>query len=216
MGKISIKNLDNEKITVIEYFNCSNQGDTNCKELTRTFKNTASRTSTTLNGDTFYKLPEVQSWYFQNGTQQGYFINNADDEEVEQIKNLIIITSPEWIKNIVNQYGVKTCLGNDSSNEKITSHTVNRTDEAVKITIEGKGNKNFSCEAVIDFNKATKLRFLDLKILGEDSQTPIESQISTNDSSSKQEIKAPSETVTPSTKQFPTSTEKTMTYNSSR
>lgn len=217
MGKISIKNLDNEKITTIEYFNCSNQWDTNCKELNRTFKNTASKTSTNLNGDIFYKLPEVQSWYFQNGTQQGYFINNADDEEVEKIKNQMIITSPEWIKSTVNQYGVKTCLGSDASNEKVASHTVSRTTEEVKVTIEGKGNKNFSCEALIDFSKPTKLKFLDIKILEESSQNnTTETSVPNADSTPKKEATTLSEPITPSTKQFPISMEKTMTYNSSR
>lgn len=170
-GEISIKNLDNEKITKISYFLCTNQGDTNCKALRRTFESTAAKKSTTLNGDTFFKLPEVQSWYFQNGTWRGYFINNADDEEVEKIKNLISITSPEWIKETVNQYGVKACLGNDATTEKVTSHSVNKDAKGLNILIEWKWPKNFSCKVSIDFTKPTKLKLLDLKIndLGENS-----------------------------------------------
>ncbi len=113
-GEISMKNLDNEKVTTIKYFSCENYGDNNCKELTRTFSNTAVKAVTTLNGDSFYKLPEVQSWYFQNGNWRGYFINDSADEEVEKIKNLITIANSELIKEIVNQYGVKTCLGADA------------------------------------------------------------------------------------------------------
>ena len=65
-GKIEVKNLENDKVTKIEFFTCTNGGDTNCKELTRTFKDTSAQVSTTSNGDTFYKLGEVKTWYFQN------------------------------------------------------------------------------------------------------------------------------------------------------
>lgn len=214
-GEISIKNLDNEKITKISYFSCSNQGDTNCKSLTRTFESTAAKKSTTLNGDTFFKLPEVQSWYFQNGTWRGYFINNADDEEVEKIKNLITITNPEWIKETVNQYGIKTCLGNDATTEKVTSHTVNKNAEGLNISIEWKWPKSFNCKASVDFTKPTKLKLIDLKIndLGENT---LSTQTVETSKEKKEEIIATSSTITPSNKQFPVSSEKTMSYNSSR
>lgn len=215
-GEISIKNLDNEKITKISYFPCTNQGDSNCKEMARTFWNTASKKITTLNGDTFYRLSEVQSWYFQNGTWRGYFINNADDEEVEKIKNLIVITSPEWIKETVQQYGVKTCLGNDATTEKITSHSINKNDDGLKITMEGKWAKNFTCEASIDFTKPTRLKFLDLKI-SDSEDTANTSALETPETKiEKQEATTSNTPITPSTKQFPISSEKTMTYNSSR
>jgi ankyrin repeat protein len=60
------KKSENEKITKIDFFNCSDSGDTNCKQLTKTFDANATKKITTLNGDTYYKLPDVKSWYFQN------------------------------------------------------------------------------------------------------------------------------------------------------
>lgn len=67
----------------------------------------------------------------------------------------------------------------------------------------------------IDFTKPTKLKLLDLKIndLGENplSTQPIEAP-----KEKKEETLTTSSTITPSNKQFPVNSEKTMSYNSSR
>lgn len=190
---------------------------------------------TTLNGDTFYKLPEEKTRFFQNGNRRGYFINNAEDEEVEKLKNLIIIANAELIKNVVNQYGVKTCLGADATTESITNHTATKTSDGLKITMEGKGEKTFTCEAMLDLSKPTKLKFLDLKVK-ETAQTaePTETGSKNNEpTTSKSETKVepkkeePTNTsketsnanklpTTPNVKQFPVNLEKTMSLSSSR
>lgn len=117
-----------------------------------------------MNGDTFFKLPEVKSWYFQNGNWRGYFINDAEESEVERIKNQILIPNAEIIKDIVSRYGVKTCLGNNQGTSVISSHQVQKSAEGLKITMEGKGEKSFSCEAFLDLSQPTQLKFLDIKI----------------------------------------------------
>ena len=93
-NSISIKNFENEKITKIDFFNCSDSWDTNCKQLTKTFDANATKKITTLNGDIYYKLPDVKSWYFQNWNWRGYFINDADDEEVEKLTILYMWSIP--------------------------------------------------------------------------------------------------------------------------
>lgn len=84
---------------------------------------------TTLNGDTFFKLPEINSWYFQNGNWRGYFINDAEEAEVESIRNQILIPNAGIIKDIVSRYGVRTCLGNNEGTSSITAHQVQKTSE---------------------------------------------------------------------------------------
>lgn len=222
-GTISLKNLDNEKVTTISYFSCTTHGDNNCKELTRTFSNTAVKTITTLNGDSFYKLPEVKSWYFQNNTWRGYFINDADDEEVEKIKNLITLANPELIKQIVQQHGAKTCLGNTAGTAMISTHQVEKTAEGLKVIMEGKGEKQFSCEAWIDLSQPHKMKFIDIKT--QDLPAMTSPALDNKNEEKKEETKTDTpqlvETsteggLTPSAKQFPINLEKTMTYNSSR
>jgi hypothetical protein len=58
----------------------------------------------------FYKLSEVQSWFFQNNNWWGYFINDSDDIEVDNIRNFIILPNNNIISDIVNRYGIRTCL----------------------------------------------------------------------------------------------------------
>lgn len=207
--EISIKNLDTEKITTIKSFECTNYGENNCKELTRTFENSANKKVTTLNGDTFYKLAEIQSRYFQNGEWRGYFINDADDEEVEKIKNLIIIANPNLIKDVVNRYGVRTCLGKTATNETISSHQTTKTNEGLKITMIGKGTKNFSCEAMLDLAEPTKLKFIDIQIADTSDQHNSASETPRQDEKQHQDTKQPEqkEPETPDTPKLTPSTD---------
>ena len=226
-GTISVKNLDNEKITTINFFNCTDAWDTNCKQLTRTFESNASKKITTLNWDIYYKLPDVKSWYFQNGNWRGYFINDADDEEVEKLKDFIIIPNSEIIKDIVTRYGVRVCLWSDQWLNTITSHTVEKTSEGLVLTMKWEGEKDFECKAVIDFSQATQLRFLDIKVVEKteaeenkdvkEKKVEENTQVENTESTVQKEVAtSSSEPITPSVTQFPINLEKAMTYNSSR
>jgi len=155
--------------------------------------------------------------------------HNAEDEEVEKIKNLIIIANAELIKNVVNQYGVKTCLGADATTESITNQTATKTSDGLKITMEGKGEKTFTCEAMLDLSKPTKLKFLDLKVketaqtaeatetgsknnetTTSKSETKVEQKKEEPTNPSKETSNANKLPTTPNVKQFPVNLEKTM------
>ena len=237
-GKIEVKNLENDKVTKIEFFTCTNGGDTNCKELTRTFKDTSAQVSTTSNGDTFYKLGEVKTWYFQNWDTIWYFINNADDEEVLKIKNLITIVSPEYVKQLVNLYWVKVCLGIDNGLNRITSHTIKTSKSGIEASIQWAGEKNFTCQVSVDPTLPNKLKFIDLKVsdtnsnpqsatwttqqatqTGTDTKKTEEkkTETTTTPSETKKEQATTRETsYNPNVKQFPISEDRQLTYSSSR
>ena len=237
-GKIEVKNLENDKVTKIEFFTCTNGGDTNCKELTRTFKDTSAQVSTTSNGDTFYKLGEVKTWYFQNWDTIWYFINNADDEEVLKIKNLITIVSPEYVKQLVNLYWVKVCLGIDNGLNRITSHTIKTSKSGIEASIQWAGEKNFTCQVSVDPTLPNKLKFIDLKVSDTNSNPQsatwaTQQATQTGTDTKKTEEKKTEPTTTPSetkkgqattretsynpnVKQFPISEDRQLTYSSAR
>ena len=226
-NSISIKNFENEKITKIDFFNCSDSWDTNCKQLTKTFDANATKKITTLNGDIYYKLPDVKSWYFQNWNWRGYFINDADDEEVEKLTDYIIIPNTEIIKDIVTRYGVRVCLWSDDGLNMITSHSVSKTANGLLITMKGEGDKYFTCEAYLDLSENNQLKLHDLKIEEKKEETEVKEEQKPEEEQAKEEKKEEKEEnkdvattsnlpVTPSVKQFPINLEKTMTYNSSR
>lgn len=102
-GKITVQNMENTKTTTISFFNCGNSNDTNCQQLATTFKSSATNISTNAHGDTFYRL-EDNTRFFQNNNWRGYFIHEADAQEVEKLKNLITIASPSVIASAVSQH----------------------------------------------------------------------------------------------------------------
>ncbi len=224
---IIVKNLDNNETTTINYFKCTDAGDTNCKQLTKTFENNAVKKITTINWDTFYKLPDVKSRYFQNNNRRGYFINNASDEEVEKIKDYIIIPNEEIIKGIVNRYWIKTCFWDDKVLNTIKSHTIEKVGNDILITIKWEWEKLFTCQATLDLSLPTKLNFVDIKVEEKEETEEVkeetkEEQKEEVKEEQKEEIvnenkEIAKETIsaeTPATKQFAINLAKPMTYES--
>ena len=213
--QIQIQNLENNKITTISFFNCNNKGDTNCQQLTQTFKTTAVRTSTSINGDTFYTL-ENGSYFFQNNNWRGYFIHDADAQEVDKIKNLITLVTPNLIARAVSQHGIKTCLGTDNGLNHISSHTTQKTDDNLQITMQGSWEKLFTCQANFDPSKQDQLIFLDIKTSSLPTQTQEPQAQTTKEEQKTTTTTSKTTSLNPNTPQFPTSTEKTFTYTSNR
>jgi len=226
-GSITVKNLDNNETTTINYFTCTDAWDTNCKQLTKTFESNAIKKITTINWDTFYKLPDVKSWYFQNNNRRGYFINNANDEEVEKLKDYIIIPNLESISKIVNRYGLKACFWNDKWMNTIKSHTAEKVDWNILVTMKWEWEKLFTCEAVIDLSLPTKLEFIDIKVedkpevttganeeVKEETKQEIKEEVKEEEKTEAKETAKETVSVeTPSTKQFAINLAKPMTYN---
>lgn len=64
----------------IQYFTCKkDNSDTDCNYLASTFAQTSSKVFTTADGMTFYKMPEVDSWFTHNDGLLGYFFNETSE-----------------------------------------------------------------------------------------------------------------------------------------
>lgn len=234
-NKITIKNLENEKITTISYFNCQNSGDQNCKENERVFKNSSAKEITNQDAITFYRLSEVKSRFFQNNNWRGYFINDAEDSEVESIIKLIKVSSPDRIKDFITLHGIKVCLGTDNGLNKITSHTLVKTKEGIQVNMEWNGEKIFSCQTLFDPSLPNNFKFIDLQIKNKE-QNQVSIQTWTNSTPEKtkehQEAKESAKEASegankqqaithethynPNVAQFPINLEKTLSYRSTR
>lgn len=229
--EITVKNLDTNISTTITSFACTKSWDTNCKELTRTFNATAVKKINTAHGNTFYKLPEIKSWYFQNGERWGYFINDSEDAEVEALSELIVIPNKDFIANLVNTYGLTTCLGEDAHLSTITSHEVKKTAQGLEVIITGKGEKNFSCQTIVDLSTPSQLVFQDVAISTNETnetqnqnsetslvheQTPETTSETKKPENTTEIAKTTTSNINSDVKQFPINKEKSMTYNSSR
>lgn len=47
---------------------------------------------------------------------------------------------------------------------KISSHELKKTEKGIEVTMQGNGEKQFSCQAILDPTQPNKFQFLDIKI----------------------------------------------------
>jgi len=69
---------------MINYFKCNARDpNRNCAALSKQFSQSAEYTVTSANGDTYYKLPEIDRWFVSNPGLFGYFVNGAKVDKIE-------------------------------------------------------------------------------------------------------------------------------------
>lgn len=233
--KMLIKNLENDKETRIDFFQCTDQGNTNCKQLLKTFEGNTERTIINTQGISFRKLTEVNSRFFHNENRWGYFINDADFVELDKIKDLIVLPDQEYLKNLVNLYGTKVCLGNNAWISSITSHEVKQGPKGLTLILQGSGENLFECIVEVDLTLPNKLKFVDLKMTANPSLEPtntakdeekdteinkepeVNNEKDTKDANQKSESEVTLDTTrNPNVTQFPINKDKSMNYTSSR
>jgi hypothetical protein len=89
---LKIKHLSTQQEIVLSAFACTTRDpNKNCLQLKQTFTDSNEKTFTTANGDTYYKLSEVTSWFVTNENRYGYFINDVPESEVTALANEIIL-----------------------------------------------------------------------------------------------------------------------------
>lgn len=98
-GTIQLKNNQTNQQVNISYFKCSStDSNKNCKQLQQTFTNSADKKFTSSNQDTYYKLSEIKSRYFNNWEFYGYFINWVEEDEVRAISNYLVLPNKYYIE----------------------------------------------------------------------------------------------------------------------
>jgi len=98
--EIKIKNIATDKEVVISYFACKAwDSNKDCNQLKQTFSSSNDKIFTTTNGDSFYKLPEISSWFSTNLGLFGYFINDVPEQEVVSLSNYISLVTPAYLQN---------------------------------------------------------------------------------------------------------------------
>lgn len=99
---LKIKSLNNNQDITIDYFSCKKwNNNTDCNQLSTTFKNSSEKVFTTKHWTVFYKLSEIKSWFFANQELFGYFINDVDEQEIVKLYQYLVVPTNDYIKNIV-------------------------------------------------------------------------------------------------------------------
>jgi hypothetical protein len=101
-NSFTVKSLISNTQLTVDYFACK-RGDANrdCKQLSSTFSDANEKTFTTKYGSTFYKLAEVNSWFFANQELFGYFINNASEQEVTKLASYLVLPTLDYVKDTI-------------------------------------------------------------------------------------------------------------------
>lgn len=101
-NSFTVKSLISNRQLTVDYFACK-RGDANrdCKQLSSTFSDANEKTFTTKYGSTFYKLAEVNSWFFANQELFGYFINNASEQEVTKLASYLVLPTLDYVKDTI-------------------------------------------------------------------------------------------------------------------
>ncbi|MDR3168306.1 MAG: hypothetical protein LBU27_00650 [Candidatus Peribacteria bacterium] len=163
-GEIKISDLETDQKLSLNYFRCNpSNPDKNCKGLVNTFSNSATRSFTTANGDTYYKLNEANSRFVANGDRRGIFINDIPEETVMKFKDLIVFVNAKVMKDRVNFAAPRICQDTNEKLQTISSSSLALKQEGLVASIQGQGvAHNLDCSVQVDFSLPTKGKLLSL------------------------------------------------------
>jgi hypothetical protein len=126
-GQITITHIATNQKIVISYFSCTaSDPNKNCAQLVQNFSANAEKTFTSSNGDKYYKLEGVNSWFVANGDFYGYFINDIPEQEVRDLANAIIILNKEYVENTLASKVTGLCTDGTTSLQEVTSKTLGK------------------------------------------------------------------------------------------
>jgi hypothetical protein len=163
-GEIKISDLETDQELTLNYFRCNpSNPDKNCKGLVTTFSNSATRSFTTANGDSYYKLNEANSRFVANGDRRGVFINDIPEETVMKLKDLIVFVNAKVMKDRVNFAAPRICQNTEEKLQTIASSSLALKQEGLVASIQGQGlSHRLECSVQVDFSLPTKGKLLTL------------------------------------------------------
>lgn len=204
-GALKLQNLLTNQIILITYFACkSGDPNKNCTQLQQNIWSSAEKTVSTSYGITLYKLEGVTSWFFSNGNNYGYFINDVPEQEVIDVTNAFILPTDNYVKTTLLSKIQTLCTDGTTSLMQVSKSSLGMDLNGLIINLEWPTTDgSATCKVFVDPSQAaggTKISYI--------SNTPT----------------APSTTTTTATvsdldtsvKQFPINLEKSITFTSSR
>ena len=104
--------------------------------MVKNFSSSAEKTFTTSNGDKFYKLDGVNSWFATNDFM-GYFINDIPEQEVKDIANAIIIVNKTYVKETLVPRMMSLCTDGTVSLQSVTSQNMGKDFNGLYVQLMG-------------------------------------------------------------------------------
>jgi hypothetical protein len=94
--------------------------------MIKKFGANAEKTFTNSNGDKFYKLDSVNSWFMANADLFGYFINDVPEQEVRDLANAIIVMNKDYMTEVMAPKVKPLCTDGTLTLQNITSTTAGK------------------------------------------------------------------------------------------
>ena len=125
-NEIKVVRTSNTQAISISYFDCTTSDESkDCAKMVKNFSASAQATFTDSNGDKFYKLEGVSSWFTTN-TFIGYFINDVPDQEVKDLANAIIIINVSYAKETLVPKMMSLCTDGNVTLQSVTSQNLGK------------------------------------------------------------------------------------------
>lgn len=144
---------DQENTYTIQYFNCTqNEGDKDCNYLASRFAESASKVFTTADGMTFYKMPEIDSWFTHNDGLLGYFFNETSEAAMLTLSKQIDFPTIKSIEQRVIPQATSLCSDTSRRLGEVNEYSLLLKNNSIHLAITGSvGSQVASCDLVIDY-----------------------------------------------------------------
>ena len=134
---INLQAIDGVWETVfVNYFRCkASNPNQDCASLTKKFSKSAEFTVTSANGDVYYKLSEIDSWFVANGSLYGYFINGATSDRIQELTKYIVLPNKKYISDKVMPFAPQLCSSIDHTMSMVDTFDVKTENNAIIVSI---------------------------------------------------------------------------------
>ena len=225
-NSIKVKNLQTNIITDIYYFKCdsNSKSDKNCDYLNDLYSKNNKKSITDKNWLTYYKDPEVNSWFFSNDSFFWFRINDSQDEIISDLSKYWIFVTNRFIdKNAKNVSDLCSLWKISLKNIWWKNLVYENSNYYYKLTGDDWENNNIACSLLVDLLNSNNIKLDDIEVT-ESNTGSSDVFISTwdNEKQETDEIKDESDNENPiviwdeSVQQFPINLDKKLTFTSSR
>lgn len=169
---------EQDHIYTIQYFTCTQDGsDRDCNYLVSKFAESASKVFTTADGMTFYKMPEIDSWFTHNDGLLGYFFNETSETAMLTLSKQIDFPTIKSIEQRVIPQATSLCSDTSRRLGEIDDYALVLKSNVLHLAITGSvGSQIATCDLVIDYAQPQKALLTKFAVQPTDAQTQEESE----------------------------------------
>ena len=222
---LKFKNIETNVISSINYFKCNKGNDgENCDYLNNTYSVASTQKLVDKYWVSYYKDPEVNSWFFSNDSIFWYKIVDEQESVIADLSRLVTVVNKSFVEKNVKPNVSKLCTLNYKAIEKIETSELVYQNNNFYYTVEWSDvNWNIiSCELKVDptLDKfAQVVNISEKESKGEETSETWDTKEETDNNETESSTWENKESVynrDTDVEQFPINLDKKLTFTSSR